>query len=115
VADLLRRGQGTLHGVQWRDGVLCREPAACAPPVPAVPGTLWDGRWLVQAAPEGTAIGALGQASAGLEKRARQGLPARVLAGLPALWRDSAVLGIPALGLGVASKTIFAPSSGPLA
>ncbi|MFC7609649.1 hypothetical protein [Teichococcus aestuarii] len=49
VRALLSRGQGTLHGVLWSDGVLCREPAACAPPVPAAPGAMWDDRWRLRA------------------------------------------------------------------
>jgi tRNA(Ile)-lysidine synthase len=114
VARLLSQGQGTLHGVQWSAGLLCREPSACAPPSPAGEGVLWDGRWLVEAVPDGFTIGALGAASAAMPRRERRGLSARVLAGLPALWRDGAVQGVPALGLGTAAELTFAPRGGPL-
>lgn len=114
VARMLAQGQGTLHGVQWAAGLLCREPAACAPPLPAAPGAVWDGRWRVGVAPDGLWIGALGAASARVARRERRGLPARVLAGLPALWRAGAVQGVPALGLGTAAELTFAPVGGPL-
>ena len=114
VARLLAQGQGTLHGVQWAAGLLCREPAACAPPLSAEAGMVWDGRWRVGTVPEGLEIGALGAASAALTRRERRGLPARVLAGLPALWRAGAVQGVPVLGLGTAAELTFAPRGGPL-
>ncbi|MFC7552084.1 hypothetical protein ACFQU7_07225 [Pseudoroseomonas wenyumeiae] len=114
VAALLRRGQGTLHGVQWRDGLLCREAAACAPPLPATIGARWDGRWRVLAAPEGSSIGALGPESAGVARAARRGMPARVLAGLPALRRGGEVVAVPALGLGEGARLAFDPAGGPL-
>ena len=114
VARLLAQGQGTLHGVQWAAGLLCREPAACAPPLPASPGAVWDDRWQVDVVPEGLEVGALGAASAALVRRERRGLPARVLAGLPALRRAGAVVGVPALGLGTAAELTFAPRGGPL-
>lgn len=114
VAALLRRGQGTLHGVQWRDGLLCREAAACAPPLPATPGTRWDGRWRVLAAPEGSSIGALRLESAEVARAARRGMPARVLAGLPALRRGGELVAVPALGLGEGARLVFDPAGGPL-
>jgi tRNA(Ile)-lysidine synthase len=114
VAALLHRGQGTLHGVQWRDNVLCREAAACPPSQSAMPGLRWDGRWRVEQAPEGTTIGALGAESAGLARAARRGMPARVLAGLPALRRGGVVVAVPALGLGEAAQLVFDPAGGPL-
>jgi tRNA(Ile)-lysidine synthase len=95
VLALLRRGGGTLHGVLWQEGILCREPAACAPPVPAVQGSVWDGRWRMARGPEGCELGALG-----VFPPLRGRMPARVLAGLPALRRDGAVLAVPALGFG---------------
>ncbi|WP_200845430.1 tRNA lysidine(34) synthetase TilS, partial [Roseomonas sp. 18066] len=48
---LLARGEGTLHGAQWQAGWLAREPAACAPPVAAVAGAGWDGRWRLRGTP----------------------------------------------------------------
>jgi tRNA(Ile)-lysidine synthase len=111
---MLAQGQGTLHGVQWSGGVLCREPSACAPAIPPVPGRVWDGRWLILAAPRDSMVGALGQAASQLERRERRGLPARVLAGLPAVWRDGVVQEVPALGIGTAAELTFAPRGGPL-
>ena len=102
---LERRQPATLHGVQlaWRarDGawLLCREPAACAPPTPVIPGARWDGRYAVGpgAAPAaGWSLGALGQDAAGL--RHRSDLPAAVLRGLPALRRGAALAAVPHLG-----------------
>ena len=114
VVALLRRGQGTLHGVQWRDGLLCREAAACAPALPTHPGARWDGRWRVLAAPEGSSLGALGADSAGIPRAARKGMSARVLAGLPALRRGTELVAVPALGLGEGARLVFDPAGGPL-
>nr|WP_237182443.1 tRNA lysidine(34) synthetase TilS [Roseomonas marmotae] len=114
VAALLRRGQGTLHGVHWSGGLLCREAAACALPVLAVAGVRWDGRWRVLRVVEGATIGALGRDAAWLPRPARRGLPARVLAGLPALRRGGAILSVPALRLGVGGELCFDPAGGPL-
>lgn len=115
VAALLARGQGTLHGVVWKEGLLCREPAACAPPIPAVPGAVWDGRWrLTAVADPGLLWGALGSAATRLERAVRRGLPARVLAGLPALWRGGELAGVPHLQLGLPAEAGFAPAGGPL-
>ncbi len=111
VAALLARGRGTLHGTEWRDGWLFREAAACAPAVPAASGTLWDRRWRVRSAPMGMAVGAVG---GGVSRAQRRGLPARVVAGLPGLWREGRLEGIPALGLGMTAELVFAPSGGPL-
>jgi tRNA(Ile)-lysidine synthase len=79
-----------------------------------MPGLRWDGRWRVEQAPEGTTIGALGAESAGLARAARRGMPARVLAGLPALRRGGVVVAVPALGLGEAAQLVFDPAGGPL-
>jgi tRNA(Ile)-lysidine synthase len=114
VAKLLQQGQGTLAGVQWRGGLLCREPVACAPAMPAMPGRRWDGRWRVVRAPEAVWVGALGGDAARLPRAARRGLPARVLAGLPAWRRDGGVVGVPALGLGEPGTLSFDPAGGPL-
>jgi tRNA(Ile)-lysidine synthase len=105
---LLARGGGSLAGVLWRGAVLCREAARCGPPLPALPGALWDGRWWVVSAPAGAWIGALGQGSP------RGDLPAAVAAGLPAL-RDEGgrLLCIPALDGG--ARLEFRPISGPIA
>jgi len=107
LAAFLARGGGSLGGTLWRGAVLCREPARCAPPVPALPGMLWDGRWHVVSAPEGSWIGALGWGGP------RGGLPAMVAAGLPAI-RDAEgrLLHIPALDGG--ARLEFSPISGPI-
>ncbi|GAB0116410.1 tRNA(Ile)-lysidine synthase [Acidisoma sp. 7E03] len=96
----------SLHGTLLRPAgrlgpgfLLCREAAACAPPVPALAATAWDGRFR---RPAGTAdlpgqwIGALGPPPSAL--RARSVLPARVLATLPAFRAaDGRLLAVPAL------------------
>lgn len=112
VAGLLARGGGSLGGAVLRGGVLCREPARCAPWVPALPGVVWDGRWLVMEAPAGTAVGALGPGGG------RGGLPALVAAGLAAI-RDGegrlvAVPGLPG-GAREGVRVEFRPIEGPLA
>jgi tRNA(Ile)-lysidine synthase len=80
--------------------LLCREPAALAPPVPALPGgeIHWDGRfslYLPAAAPAGLRLGGLGGERLGA---AAGGLPAAVRAGLPALSDQRSVAVVPALG-----------------
>ena len=94
----------TLHGVQLilraREGawLLCREPAACAPPVPAGPGARWDGRYVVCRSAtlnHGWSIGALGDASAGLRRRSN--LPAAILRSLPAFRDGDALAAVPHL------------------
>ena len=68
--------------------LLAREPAACAPPVPATQGARWDGRFTLLAEPgPGHSFGALGVDA---EKFRRYNeLPAAVLRSMPAL-RDLA-------------------------
>lgn len=98
---LLLRGHGTLAGVQalaaGRLGpglLLVREPAACAPPVPAT-ALAWDGRWRLQGA-AGFWVGALGGWRL---PSIPHSLPAIVRRGLPA-FRDATgkVVAVPALG-----------------
>jgi tRNA(Ile)-lysidine synthase len=70
--------------------LLAREPAACAAPVPAGPGAVWDGRFrVVRAVGEpGLTLGAWGADPVG----DRRGLPISVLRSLPVLRRNGAVV-----------------------
>jgi tRNA(Ile)-lysidine synthase len=96
-------GGRTLGGcrlVPRRGGVLvCREPAATAPSVAAVPGNIvyWDGRFrlrLAAEAPRGLSLGALGAAAVD----AVGAVPAAVRPSLAALSDQKAVVAVPALG-----------------
>lgn len=90
--------------------LLTREEGRVAPPRPLAPGedSLWDGRFLVRwrRRPESPIsplqVGALGTAAARRimveEGAAPSVLPKAVLATLPALWRDGALMGVPHLG-----------------
>lgn len=97
-------GPATLAGVRLLPAgrlgpglLLVREAAACAPPVPAAPGALWDGRFRLRGdVPAGCAIGALGDDAARF-RRARP-LPSAVLRALPALRRAGRVVAVPHLG-----------------
>jgi tRNA(Ile)-lysidine synthase len=126
AGQLLRHGHGTLAGVavshagRLGEGVvLAREPAAVAPPGPAIAGACWDGRWRLPAVlpaglpASGLSIGALGAAAA----PGRDRLPARLAAVLPA-FRDAAgrLVAVPGLGHGdrALAATRFAPPA-PLA
>jgi tRNA(Ile)-lysidine synthase len=78
--------------------LLIREAAAMAPPVIAVRGAVWDGRFALASdvrAPSGSVIGALGTAAAGLRRASL--LPAAVLATLPALWQGERLIAVPHL------------------
>ncbi len=107
VEALLTRRGGTLAGALWRGRVLCREPAAIAPPAPAVPGARWDGRWRVSAASPGAAVGALGEDA---DRLPRGTLPGAVARGLPALRRGGALLDWAGPGGGAALR--FSPAGG---
>ncbi len=63
--------------------LLAREPAACAPPVPAAFHAVWDGRFVLTEPRSLASFGALGQDAAMF--RGFGGLPSLVLRGLPAL------------------------------
>jgi tRNA(Ile)-lysidine synthase len=114
VRGLLARGSGSLGGaVLAASGVLTREVASLAPPLPAETGCVWDNRWRLNRGAAGCAVGPLGTAM-----RARH-LPAAVVAGLPALWRDGTLVAAPALGYaqeaGLAQHLFtFEPMSGPM-
>jgi tRNA(Ile)-lysidine synthase len=75
-----------------------REPAAMAPPVPAQPGIVWDGRYRLGAAalvPPDATLGALGDDAARL--RHLSPLPSVVLRTLPAIRLGAALLAVPHL------------------
>ncbi|WP_240319072.1 tRNA lysidine(34) synthetase TilS [Acidibrevibacterium fodinaquatile] len=78
-----RHGTGRFQG----GFLLVREPAALAPPVPARPGAVWDGRFRLGAipvVPAAASFGALGPVGRRHFPAARP-LPAAVLPSLPAL------------------------------
>jgi tRNA(Ile)-lysidine synthase len=82
-------------GAGW---LLVREPAACAAPVPAVPGAVWDGRFRMRtAASEGAMLGALGGGAADFQKVSH--LPAAVLFGMACLRLADKVIAFPAPAL----------------
>lgn len=123
VAALLARGVGTLGGARLTaQGLLLREEAAMAPPMPAEPGAFWDGRFRLEGQPEaGLLLGALGAQAARLDRPA--GLPAAAARVLPALWRpgahsrDTVLVAVPALSYPVPETSFgirlrFAPPGG---
>ncbi|ABQ29590.1 tRNA(Ile)-lysidine synthetase [Acidiphilium cryptum JF-5] len=98
------------HGPGW---LLVREAAACAPPVAAVRGAVWDGRFRVCDVPPGArTIGALGDSAAEIGRRS--GLPGALRRTLPAFFGGDGVLSVPHLAGGPASAVVFAPQ-GPAA
>jgi tRNA(Ile)-lysidine synthase len=84
-----------------REGILiCREAAAVAPPIPALPGenVHWDGRFRISVpatAPLGLTIGALGTAPLSLPPG--QKTPAVIRETLPAVRDDRGVVAVPPL------------------
>jgi tRNA(Ile)-lysidine synthase len=68
------------HGPGW---LLIREPASCAPPVQAVEGTVWDGRFRLTEPGSAATFGALGLDAP--KFRHGSNLPAAVLRGLPCI------------------------------
>ncbi len=78
----------TLGGVRVRKTakfgggwLLAREPAACAPPIPATENALWDSRFRLSAGQPGATIGALGADAAAF--REGSDLPSLVLQTMP--------------------------------
>lgn len=87
--------------------LVCREPAAVAPPVLLGPGgkTLWDGRFEVSlepGAPSGLWLGALAADGPAIARQwpdsAAAAIPPAVRATLPALRNAKGVVAVPALG-----------------
>lgn len=115
AAGLLARGAGTLGGARLtRGGLLLREAAAMAPPVPAVPGARWDGRFVLEGEPPaGCVIGPLGA-----DGVPRPGwLPAAVVPTMPAIRRDTVLVAAPGLsypssGAHPGCRLRFAPAGG---
>lgn len=97
VARLLARGEGSLGGaVLRRSGLLLREAAGLAPPVPARRGAVWDGRFrLAGAVPDGMELGPAGPEARRLPRPAW--LPDEVVPTLPALRRNGTLAAVPAL------------------
>jgi tRNA(Ile)-lysidine synthase len=93
--------------------LLIREPRAMEPPVTAFPNAIWDGRFRLAAWPSdgftlGLTIGALGGDAARF--RDRNGPPAAVLHGLPALRLGEKPIAVPHIGFGDASwRFLFDP------
>lgn len=92
--------------IQPRRGrtLICREPAAIAPPVALAPGArvAWDGRFTIdvpETLPPGLFLGGLGVPAAldGAARRALAAIPAPVRPGLAALRCGDAIAAVPAL------------------
>lgn len=78
--------------------LLTREPAAMAPPIPAVVGALWDARFRLLrqgTLPNGATLGAVGDDASRL--RHASVLPAAVLRTLPAIRHGTKLLAVPHL------------------
>lgn len=93
-------GASTLHGtciiVSRGRRFIVREEAATEPPVPALPGARWDGRFVIERCdPAGLRLGRLGDGAPAL--RRRSDLPSAVLRVFPALWRDGVLWAVPHL------------------
>ncbi|MDE8349470.1 MAG: tRNA lysidine(34) synthetase TilS, partial [Acidocella sp.] len=73
--------------------LLAREPAACAPAIPANAGAFWDGRYTLAASASGQWIGALGDNAPAFRKCSQ--LPSLVLRGLPCLRHQGVVTSFP--------------------
>lgn len=116
---LLAEGRGSLGGcVLGADGWLYRDVPG--PPLPAVAGTLWDGRFRLGASVAGHVVGALGADAASFRARHRH-LPARAMAALPCLRDagDGMLAAVPHLTYpeGKAAQDLpltFAPRCGPV-
>lgn len=96
--------------------LLFREARAMQVAVPACRGTIWDGRFRLAGGPPDAlaslrhrlTLGALGAGAARF--RTRDGLPASVLHGLPAIRCDAVVLAVPHIGVGDARwQVLFDP------
>ncbi|WP_043364795.1 tRNA lysidine(34) synthetase TilS [Belnapia sp. F-4-1] len=119
IATLRGRGEGTLAGTWLRPRrgtwLLFREPAGLAPPVEAMRGARWDGRFrLAGPGAPGHALGALGSVEAAGLRRLAPTWPAALLAGLPAIRHHGMLVAVPALDYPdpdrcMAFRAVFAP------
>lgn len=87
--------------------IVARERAAIGPDMPAMRGAVWDGRFRVTKDAPGLTVSALGRDAAAHRKHAPW--PAAVLATLPVLRRDGALVDIPHLEGGGAC-VVFEPA-----
>jgi tRNA(Ile)-lysidine synthase len=116
LAGLLARGEGTLGGaVLRRSGLLLREAAGLGPPVPAVAGAAWDGRFRLDPDVPGCVLGPAGEGARGLPRPGW--MPPGAVPALPALWRNGVLAALPALAYpdtGIAARLAlgFAPQAG---
>lgn len=103
--------------------LVCREPAAAAPPVSAVPGVRarWDGRFtldLDRAAPAGLSLGALGNSVASVLAEASAArlatVPPAARPALPAIRDAMGVVAVPALGYFCSRRPFAAAAAGSL-
>jgi tRNA(Ile)-lysidine synthase len=121
IASLRAGRAATAAGCLLRPGrgfwLLCREPAAVAPPadLPAAGRLVWDGRWHVEA-PPGLTVGAVGGEAAALARADRHAaaLPWAVLATLPGLRDGAALVAVPPIGYhaghrGGTMRAVFRP------
>ncbi|MBR0650052.1 tRNA lysidine(34) synthetase TilS [Roseomonas terrae] len=104
VVALLEARGGTLAGAWLRPAsrgrwLLARDPGAVAGPVPAIAGTIWDGRFRVLGSEAmGCTVGPAGEAATRL--RERLNLPAAVMRALPVIRRpDGALVEVPSCSL----------------
>lgn len=100
-ACLVAAGAGLRRaGLRW---LVLREEAAMQPPVPAVVGGVWDGRFGLSAPASvdlrGVTLGAAGPQGQWVPAGWKSPWPARALRTLPALFRGGRVVAVPTLGL----------------
>jgi tRNA(Ile)-lysidine synthase len=74
--------------------LLAREPAACAPPIPAAPGAVWDNRFTLTTPQPDATFGALGPDAAAFKHH--DNLPALILRAMPCLRGPEAEIIFPA-------------------
>ena len=93
IERLARLGNGTLHNVMVRGAYAFRETPGR--PVAAVPGAVWDGRFVLDRGHSTAVLGTLGDDAPRF--RACSGLPKSVLRRFPAVRHDGKLLAVPHL------------------